>query len=115
MMLPQTLSCHSLLGNTCIVCFCVLLLGDDYDEFETLIAESLSPAEEDWTQLNDAVLDQMHSQQLERDKVEQVSAVNSCWSETKSNRSVRSAAGARRVEQVSAFSSSCWCEAFWSR
>ena len=82
MMLPQTLSCHSLLGNTCIVCFCVLLLGDDYDEFETLIAESLSPAEEDWTQLNDAVLDQMHSQQLERDKVEQVSAVNSCWSET---------------------------------
>ena len=76
----ETLNYHSLLGNTRIVC--VLLPGDDYDEFETLIAESLSPAEEDWTQLNDAVLDQMHSQQLERDKVEQVSAVNSCWSET---------------------------------
>ena len=49
------------------------LLGDDYDEFETLIAESLSPAEDDVTRLNEAVLEQLSSHQIERDKVEQVS------------------------------------------
>ena len=54
--------------------FCELwLLGDDYDEFETLIAESLSPAEDDVTRLNEAVLEQLSSHQIERDKVEQVS------------------------------------------
>ena len=49
------------------------MLGDDYDEFETLIAESLSPAEDDVTRLNEAVLEQLSSHQIERDKVEQVS------------------------------------------
>ena len=87
----------------------MLLLGDDYDEFETLIAESLSPAEEDWTQLNDAVLDQMHSQQLERDKVEQVSAVNSCWSETSGTGQCGQQLERDKVEQVSAVNS-CWSE-----
>ena len=49
-----------------------IVVGEDYDEFETLVAESLSPAEEDLSELNDAVLEHMQSQDIDRFKVEQV-------------------------------------------
>ena len=52
-----------------VMCF---VTGDDYDEFETLMAESMCPAEEDFSTLNDSVFDQLRAQNVDCQKVEQV-------------------------------------------
>lgn len=46
--------------------------GEDYEEFETLMAESMCPAEDDLSTLNESVLEQLRAQNVDCEKVEQV-------------------------------------------
>ena len=52
-----------------------MVTGEDYEEFETLMAESMCPEEEDFSTLSESVLEQLRAQNVDCEKVEQVRVV----------------------------------------